>query len=66
MGSRPEIASPLNGLANLYTMQGKHSEAGLLFQRALSIREDALGEHHIDTAETLHNFAAYQEIQNKQ
>lgn len=32
-------------------------EAELLYQRALQIREHALGSEHVDTANTLHDFA---------
>ncbi len=34
-----------------------------LYQRALHIREQTLGEQHPDTAKTLHDFAAFQEAQ---
>jgi tetratricopeptide (TPR) repeat protein len=57
------VASPLNGLALLYVEQGKYAEAESIYQRALHIRERQLGPEHPDTAETLHDFAAFQEIQ---
>ena len=34
-----------------------------LYQRALHIREQTLGEQHPDTARILHNFATFQESQ---
>lgn len=36
-----------------------------LYQRALAIRARAQGEHHPETAETLYDFAAFQEAQGK-
>lgn len=42
----PEVAYPLNGLANLYDEQGKYTEAEPLYQRAIQIRETALGAEH--------------------
>jgi tetratricopeptide (TPR) repeat protein len=41
----------------LYAGQGKYGEAEGLFQRALAIREKALGRDHPDVAQTLHNLA---------
>jgi tetratricopeptide (TPR) repeat protein/transcriptional regulator with XRE-family HTH domain len=53
----------LNGLANLSAEQGKHADAQLLFLRVLALRERALGAQHPDVAESLHDFAAYQQAQ---
>jgi tetratricopeptide (TPR) repeat protein len=51
------VASPLNGLAILYKKQGKYTEAEPLYQRALRIREHALGPDHPLTREVVHNYA---------
>ena len=41
------------GLANIYFYKGEYAKAEPLFQRALAIREKALGPDHPDVAETL-------------
>ena len=46
------MASLLNNLAFLYNEQGKFTEAEPFYQRALRIREQALGRHHPTTTET--------------
>jgi tetratricopeptide (TPR) repeat protein len=51
------VAYPLNGLANLYNDQGKYAEAEPLYQRALRIREQALGPDHPRTREVVWNYA---------
>jgi len=51
------VAYPLNGLANLYQDQGKYTEAEPLYQRALHIREQALGPNHPLTREVVRNYA---------
>ncbi len=53
----PQVAYPLNGLANLYQEQGKYAEAEPLYQRALHIREQALGPDHPLTQEVVRNYA---------
>ena len=53
----PQVAYPLNGLANLYRKQGKREEAEPLFQRACHIWEQALGLDHPQVAQSLHNLA---------
>ena len=41
----------LNGLANLYSTQGKFTDAEPLYQRVLTIRENVLGPFHPLTTE---------------
>ena len=52
------LAESLNSLAELYRLQGNYAEAEPLYQRSLTIREQALGPDHPDVAETLEGFAA--------
>ena len=47
------------------TDQGKYEEAEPLYQRALTIREKALGPEHPDTASTLNNLALLYNNQGK-
>jgi len=53
----PDVAYPLNGLANLYRNQGKHAQAEPLYQRALRIREQVLGSEHPDIGSQLDGLA---------
>ena len=46
--SIPTSATSLNNLAVLYQAQGRYAEAEPLYQRALAIREKALGPEHPD------------------
>ncbi len=39
----PRLATSLNNLAALYDEQGKYAQAEPLYQRALAIKENALG-----------------------
>lgn len=67
MGSEyPYSTYPLNGLANLYTEQGKYEQAKLLYQRTLTIRQQQQGAQHPETAAVLHDFAWFHELQNRQ
>ncbi len=52
------MATSLNNLAELYRAQGRYAEAGPLHQRALAIREKALGPDHPHVAQSLENYAA--------
>ena len=61
----PHEASPLNGLAHLFLKQGKTEQAESLYQQALRIQEEALGEHHPELAQTLHDLALFQLQQGK-
>ena len=60
-----DVAYPLNGLANLYTEQGKHAEAEPLYQRALRIWEQALGPDHPQVASPLNGLANLYKEQGK-
>ena len=55
--SIPTWPLSLNNLAGLYRDQGKYAQAEPLYQRALAIREKALGPEHPDTATSLENYA---------
>ncbi len=52
------MAQSLHNLAVLYNAQGKYVEAEPLYQRALAIREKALGPEHPAVATVLENYAA--------
>ncbi len=51
------LATSLNNLALLHKAQGRYAEAEPLYQRALAIREKALGPEHPDVATSLENYA---------
>ena len=51
------LAASLNNLAAIFDAQGKYAEAEPLHQRALAIREKALGSEHPDVAQSLNNLA---------
>ncbi len=51
------MAASLNNLAELYRAQGKYAEAEPHYQRALVIREKALGPEHPQVAQSLENYA---------
>ena len=53
----PEVAFPLTNLADLYREQGRYTEAEPLYQRALHIREQALGSSHPQVAFPLNGLA---------
>jgi tetratricopeptide (TPR) repeat protein len=53
----PLVATSLNVLGNLYDSKGDYAKAERLHQRALAIREKALGPDHPDVANTLNNLA---------
>ncbi|MCP5197002.1 MAG: tetratricopeptide repeat protein [Gammaproteobacteria bacterium] len=52
-----EQAATLVKIANMYRLQGRYAEAEPLYQRALAIRERALGPDHPDVAHSLHGLA---------
>ncbi len=54
----PRFAISLNNLAELYRAQGNYAQAEPLYQRALAIREKALGPEHPHVAMVLENYAA--------
>ena len=53
----PQLLTAANKLARLYQDQGRHEQAAPLYERALSIRERALGPEHPDVATCLENYA---------
>ena len=65
-GARPRAsltATSLNNLARLLQDQGDLAGARPLFERALAIREKALGPEHPDTATSLNNLAVLLQAQ---
>ncbi len=61
----PRLATSLNNMAELYRIRGEYAEAELLIQRALAIREKALGPEHPYVAPSLNNLAALYRDQGK-
>jgi Tfp pilus assembly protein PilF len=59
------VACALNGLALLYTEQGKYAQAEPLYQRALQIREQQVGPDHPHVASALNNLALLSYKQRK-
>jgi CHAT domain-containing protein/Tfp pilus assembly protein PilF len=59
------VAGSLNGLANVYQSQGRYADAEGLYQRALAIKEKALGANHPNVATTLNNLANVYQLQGK-
>jgi CHAT domain-containing protein len=53
----PDVARSLNNLADLYERQSRYADAEPLYQRALAIRERAVGADHPDTATSANNLA---------
>jgi tetratricopeptide (TPR) repeat protein len=53
----PDVASSLNGLAELYRRGWKFTEAEPLYTRSLAIREKVLGPEHPDTVRSLNGLA---------
>ncbi len=61
----PDVATRLNGLAEVYRAQGRYTEAEPLHKRALAIREKALGPEHPDVAQSLNNLAEVYRAQGR-
>ena len=61
----PNIAFPLNNLAELYREQGKYEQAQVLYQRALHIWQHTLGETHPYVAHPLDGLALLYTRQGK-
>jgi tetratricopeptide (TPR) repeat protein len=61
----PSVAYALHGLARLCVRQGRESEAEALFQRALCIREQKMGEMHLDMADLQDDFAGFRHRQGR-
>jgi CHAT domain-containing protein len=53
----PDVARNLNNLATLLQDMGDYAEGRLLHERALRVREQALGPTHPDVAQSLSNLA---------
>ena len=53
----PSVGITLNGLAELYRIQGRFAEAEPLYKRSLTIREKALGPNHPSVSVVLNNLA---------
>ncbi len=53
----PDVASALNGLGNVYSVQDRDVEAEPLLKRALAIREKELGPDHPHVATVLNSLA---------
>ena len=61
--SKSENTAPLyNNLASLYKLMGEYEKAKPLFEKALMIREEILGENHPDTASSYNNLALFYEV----
>jgi class 3 adenylate cyclase/tetratricopeptide (TPR) repeat protein len=54
----PEGARLLNQAGVYLKARGRYTDAKSLYERALAIREKALGPEHLDVAESLHNLAS--------
>ncbi|MFM6063005.1 MAG: tetratricopeptide repeat protein, partial [Microcystis panniformis] len=52
----PDVAQSLNNLALLYYYQGKYTEAEPLYQKAIAICSEKLGENHPDTQTVKNNY----------
>src|SRR6266496_4262022 len=61
----PQVADPLNKLAELCHEQGRYAEAEPLYQRTLHIREQHFGPEHPQVATTLNNLAELYREQGK-
>ena len=59
------VGTSLNNRALLYHEQGEYADAEPLYQRALAIREKALGPEHPQVAQTLNNLAGLYREQGK-
>ena len=51
------MATSLNNLGEVYRLQGRYAEAEPLYERALAVRETALGPEHSDVAQSLSGLA---------
>ena len=60
-----KVAATLNNLAELYTTQGRYTEAEPLYKRSLTIWEKALGPNHPNVALSLENIAALYRATNR-
>lgn len=65
LGDHPDLAATLNHLGTLYASRGQVDKAEILLQRALRIRETALGPDHPDVAQTLNNLAGVEMMKDR-
>jgi tetratricopeptide (TPR) repeat protein len=63
--AHPDVAMILNNLAAVYAAQGKYDAAQPLLERSVQIRQTALGEDDVLTAESLNNLALLYAAQGK-
>jgi len=57
------VASSLNDLGDLYRVLGRFQKADSVFQKALTIRREIVGEKHPDYAKSLHSIAELYNMQ---
>ncbi len=55
------VAQASDNLAYELTLKGDYTSARLFYEKALDIRKNTFGYHHIKTAETLNNFGVFLE-----
>ena len=60
----PNVTENLNNLAKLYQSQGRYAEAEPLYQQALDIAEQALGENHPTTVKIRENLQTLRQQQH--
>jgi tetratricopeptide (TPR) repeat protein len=63
--NHPRTLCYMNGLAVLYTRQGKYSDAESLFAEVWEIRQQKLGSSHPHTLETLNDFGVLRREQGQ-
>ncbi|MBZ0184830.1 MAG: tetratricopeptide repeat protein [Candidatus Obscuribacterales bacterium] len=61
-----KLPTSLNNLANCLRSQGRLSEAEPLYQRALQVKEKALGPFHKDLMVILENYATLLKVSNRE
>ena len=59
------LADSLNNLALLYYAQGRYEEAELLYQQALQLKQELLGDRHPDVATSFNNLAELYRAQGR-
>ncbi|HSE57709.1 MAG TPA: tetratricopeptide repeat protein, partial [Nitrospiraceae bacterium] len=52
-----EVAVTLGNLGQLYSAQGRYTDAEPYYRRALEVREKVLGDMHPDVAKSLEEYA---------
>lgn len=64
-GSKAELAQALFNLSNVYVDQKKYDQAEISLGRVVALREQALGNDHLDTAQALHNLGRISRLLKK-